>query len=105
MPQTRSRPALTTRIEGRRSGDSLLQLKLRTKNRQTSCVCDVRPESEITLRVRNDGASRRLPEKQRSGRRTVRAVIPVSLALTRDEDATDDTSRQSNTHSIESREV
>src|SRR5215831_11190328 len=56
-------------------------------------------------RVRNDGASRRPLEKQRSGRWIVRAVIPASLALARDEDANDDTSRQSNTHSIESREV
>ena len=47
-------------------------------------------------RVRNDGASRRPLEKQRSGRWIVRAVIPVSLALARDEDANDDNKRSTN---------
>ena len=41
-------------------------------------------------RVRNDGADRRLLEMQRLGRRIVWGVIPASLSLTRDEDASDD---------------
>src|SRR5215470_8739189 len=54
---------------------------------------------------RSDGAGHRLLEKQRSCRWIVRGGIPANLSSTRGEAATGDTSRQSNTHSIESREV
>src|SRR5215471_12174713 len=56
-------------------------------------------------RDRNDGAGHRLLEKQRSCRWIVRGAIPANLSSTRGEAASGDTSRQSNTHIIESREV
>jgi hypothetical protein len=47
-------------------------------------------------RVRNDGAGRRLLEKQRSCRWTVRGVILVNLAPTKGEAATDANKKSTN---------